>query len=389
MKIKEDFLHWLWRNKRIPIQKLQLTNGQVIEIQNFGIYNKAQGPDFSSSVIKLNGLLLIGNVEMHVLSSDWYAHFHHLDKAYDNVILHVVWKMDKKVFIQDKEVLCLELHHIISDNDLLLSRFFKDNQPPYCKLFINSVSKEKILLQKERAMKKRLERKSFENQVLYEKLNRNWYQFIYEKYAAVLGAKTNQIPFIELCKRLPIEIVLKENDKNKFLLFYGVSALINKINVSTNELKEWEYLKFKYKLNEMKEESWHKKGAFPKGFPEKKIEKFIQLCSKNSFFDISCFKELKCPKFLPKTQFNLIQINVFSYILYWIGEKMKNTEYQKQAINLLMNAKPEHNFIIKKWKSVQQTNLNAYDSQAWIEIHNEFCLKKQCLNCEIGKEIFK
>jgi|GEM_PF-6296786 len=49
--------------------------------------------------LQLDDIIWVGHVEMHCKGSDWYAHHHHLDAAFDNVVLHVVWEDDTPVFI--------------------------------------------------------------------------------------------------------------------------------------------------------------------------------------------------------------------------------------------------------------------------------------------------
>ena len=97
----EDYLHFLWNNKRILAPDLTLVNGNALTVLSFGNYNKyLKGPDFNFAAIELDGIKFYGPIEIHVKSSDWYAHKHHLDSNYNSVILHVVYEHDKEV-VQD------------------------------------------------------------------------------------------------------------------------------------------------------------------------------------------------------------------------------------------------------------------------------------------------
>jgi hypothetical protein len=56
-----------------------------------------------------------GNVEIHINSSDWHKHHHTHDKAYANVILHVVSRDDEPITLPDSRRLpTLELQNRIS-----------------------------------------------------------------------------------------------------------------------------------------------------------------------------------------------------------------------------------------------------------------------------------
>ena len=59
-----------------------------------GIWNSDEGPDFVRAEIIIDGQLLVGDIEIHVDSSDWYAHEHHLNPSYNRVVLHVVYRND-------------------------------------------------------------------------------------------------------------------------------------------------------------------------------------------------------------------------------------------------------------------------------------------------------
>src|SRR5690554_523555 len=99
--MQEEYLHYLWRMKRLDFRQLTLVNGNksAIQVKETGWYNTDAGPDFFNGSVLIDGLQWSGNIEMHIRSSDWYLHNHHLDKAYDNVVLHVVYEHDKEVFV--------------------------------------------------------------------------------------------------------------------------------------------------------------------------------------------------------------------------------------------------------------------------------------------------
>ena len=91
--MKEDFLHFLWKHQKFPLNNLTTTQGSSLQVVNQGVYNTHAGPDFSDARLKIDLLDWIGHVEIHIKSSDWFAHQHQQDSNYDAVILHVVWEI--------------------------------------------------------------------------------------------------------------------------------------------------------------------------------------------------------------------------------------------------------------------------------------------------------
>ena len=93
----EDFLHYLWRFKKFNTLSLKTTSGEPVVILQGGMVNTDAGPDFSDARISIGEQLWAGNVEIHIRSSDWDRHAHQKDKAYTNVILHVVYEHDSEI----------------------------------------------------------------------------------------------------------------------------------------------------------------------------------------------------------------------------------------------------------------------------------------------------
>jgi hypothetical protein len=58
-------------------------------------------------------------------------------------------------------------------------------------------------------------------------------------------------------------------------------------------------------------------------------------------------------------------------------------------VNFLEALPAEKNHITEMWEGLGLEIKTAFDSQASIELFNNFCTKKRCLQCNIGIEILK
>ena len=103
--MQESFLHYLWQMQYFNKTELQTSDGEKIEIFSPGILNSNAGPDFANARVKIGSIDWVGSVEVHTHSSGWLDHHHERDRAYDNVILHLVWQHNKVIKRNDKTVL--------------------------------------------------------------------------------------------------------------------------------------------------------------------------------------------------------------------------------------------------------------------------------------------
>lgn len=88
--VSELSLARAWAEALIP-SMLQTTAGDDIQVVYRGAWTHGFGPDFSGAMIAFpDGQLRTGSIEIHLAGSGWRAHGHHLDPAYNDVILHVV-----------------------------------------------------------------------------------------------------------------------------------------------------------------------------------------------------------------------------------------------------------------------------------------------------------
>ncbi len=88
--IAERVVQKLWLRRDFEQTGLRLWDGRALQVRTPGHWNLLGGPDFHLARFAIEGRPLLGDVEVHFHSSDWHAHGHALDRAYDNVGLHVV-----------------------------------------------------------------------------------------------------------------------------------------------------------------------------------------------------------------------------------------------------------------------------------------------------------
>ena len=382
--MKEKYLHYLWNSSSILFQNQKLVHGESFRIINKGTYNLGSGPDFLNASVEIEDIIWHGAIEFHIKSSDWYHHNHQNDTAYDETILHIVLEYDKEVIQNNRIIPTLEIHELIED-----SHFRKFNNvevlknPIVCSANIKEVEPIYLELLKSNVLISRLKRK-------VETYKSNFFkdQVLYSLLAKSFGKKVNDEQMLSLSNFLPYKLLQKENFENVEVLVKGVAGL--KLNDS------FKYYKQKYDLYQMEPYLWKKKGLRPSSFPENQLERFI-LFIKSRFIDhFSCDHSVEeiislvaytCDSINYSKGKSSILMNAIAPFIWWYGEKLQNEKYKEKSLELLGQLSSEKNEIINKWKNTGIEIKKAYDSQALLEIYNEFCLKKHCLNCIIGKQL--
>ena len=222
--MNEEFLYYLWRLKLLDAP-LFTNDNRPITIIDTGERNSDSGPDFLFAKIKIDDTTWAGNVEMHVRASDWYRHHHENDRAYDTVVLHVVYEHDREVFTFSKQKIpVLELKgkfdKTLFDNYLSL---LQSGQPIACGNLVKEVSDLEKLFWLERLMAERLEEKASQIESDLKYSRGDFQEVFYQKLARNFGFKTNNDAFEQLARMLPLKILLKHID-NRFqleALLYG------------------------------------------------------------------------------------------------------------------------------------------------------------------------
>lgn len=88
--IAERVVQKIWLRRDFEQTGLRLLDGRSVLVRSAGAWNLLGGPDFHEARLVFEGAPVTGDVEVHFHSADWHAHRHAEDRAYDNVVLHVI-----------------------------------------------------------------------------------------------------------------------------------------------------------------------------------------------------------------------------------------------------------------------------------------------------------
>ena len=425
MNFPEEFLHYVWRFKSFDFANLKTTNGEVLTILNSGLLNQHAGPDFSHGKIKIGETLWVGNIEIHLKSSDWFRHNHQSDLSYDNVILHVVYQHDIEIERKDGTVLpVLELKDRIAQN--LIERYadlsLNLNTIP-CSAQIGNVDQFIIDGFLSRTVIERFEQKTdalFQN---LEGLMGNWDETFYRAVAANFGFKVNAIPFELFAKALPQQVFArhKENPLQIEALVFGVAGFLteNFTDDYPKKLKnEFAFLSKKYNLVPLEPSVWKFMRMRPQNFPTVRLAQFSALIIKanhlfSKILDIAdskslrkLFEELPVNSYwkthyhfkkevqvvttqMGKASIDSVLLNTVALFLFAYGKHVDNLHYVGRAIKLLEDLPAEENAITRLFTDKGVTLRNAFLSQGTIQLKKQYCDKKNCLLCGIGINILK
>ena len=215
-RMNESFLQYVWQHRLLE-GDLCTVDGQPVIIESPGLLNRDAGPDFTNARVWIGGTLWAGNIEVHVLTSDWNRHHHSNNRAYDNVVLHVVYDNDTPVTLQNCHTLpTIELKKYIPD--LVLNNYEALVSPPTtvaipCADRLAAVPKLYLDSTLDRLLLERLERKCDTVQRLLDESHGNWEQCCYWLLAHYFGGKTNSFPFELLAKSTDMNLLARWRDR--------------------------------------------------------------------------------------------------------------------------------------------------------------------------------
>jgi Protein of unknown function (DUF2851) len=419
----EKLLQFIWQFQHYNKNELHTEDGEPLQIVKPGILNHNQGADFLQASIKIGNIILAGNIELHINTTDWNKHKHSSDANYSNIILHVVWQHDGNIKVTNSNSLpTLVLQNRVAK--VLLQRYQQLMDEPNtiaCQPFLPALSSMGWLAWKERLAAERLEQKSKKVLELYQQSNHHWEEVFWWMLAANFGIKVNAAYFLQLAQSISVNIIAKHKNQIhqlEALLLGQANLLQGSFEEDYPKLlqKEYQFLQKKYSLQTLSLQPAFLRMR-PAAFPTvrlvllamlvknsshlfSKVKALQQLAEVKQLLNVTAndywhyhyrFDEITVykPKNLGETMIDNIIINTIIPVLFAYGLYSKEEEHKDKAIRWLQELAPEQNNITKSWKTKTISNDNALDSQALIQLTNCYCKEKLCLKCAVGNKIVK
>jgi hypothetical protein len=426
MLFTEDFLHYVWKFRLFDRIGLQTDDGEELEVLSVGMHNTDSGPDFHNARIRIGETVWAGNVEVHLSASDWQKHGHTTDNAYENIILHVVYRNDAPLVLPNgRKVPTLQLKDRVPAE--LYNRYhqmvFGNQSIIPCESSIAGIDGLIMHNWLTRVLVERLEKRSA---AVIDTLTINrgdWEETFYQFLAANFGFKTNALPFELMAKSLP-QLTLAKHKNNPMqieAMIFGQAGFLEtelKDEYPLKLKKEYDFLRKKYSLKPIENHLWKFMRLRPQNFPTIRLAQFAALIvQSNHLFskileikDINALRALftsikmndywddhyrfdvpskSSSKTLGASSIDILLINTLALFLFSYGKQHQQQYYISRSLKLLENLPAEQNNITEDFVTLGLKINNAFESQALLELKNNYCNYKKCLQCGVGNKILK
>ena len=163
--------------------------------------------------------------------------------------------------------------------------------------------------------------------------------------------------------------------------------------------KEYAFLRTKFGLTHMDPTVWKHARMRPQNSPELRIRQFAQLLyqSDNLFSKILDTNDIKdlvqlfewTYSSVPPLGKSSIEILLINTVIPYKYAYAKHRNETFDAISIMEKIPAENNTIVRQWKVLGQVIKNAADTQALLHLYQNYCQHSECINCEVGYQIFK
>lgn len=407
--MKEQLLQYVWKHRLFPTPPLFTTSGERLEVLDPGLWNHDAGPDFFNAKVVIGGQTWVGNVEVHLKASDWLRHGHQADKAYDNVVLHVVGEADAEVTLPSGRTLPQFIlaapQEVVKSFDHLMAQ---EAYPP-CFQVIPHITPVKVHAWLNALSVERLEQKTRRIDQWLHQTGGDWERTFFIALSRAMGFGVNSEAFEQWAVAIDLTKVGKHRDQKEQVeaFFLGMSGLLDlfpleRISGWTDKerallwIREWQFLRNKFCLTPLNGTQWKYLRMRPQNFPHVRLlqlarlfhEGHLSLAAFLSASDATGIRSLfhEALPHLQTTSLNLLLVNAAAPMLFAHGRSHGNDSRMELAFTLLESLPAESNRITRSWRQASLAVDSAADSQALIQLRTCYCDHRDCLRCRFGAE---
>ena len=411
----EKLLNYIWFN-RLYFEQQETLLGQSVRIIAPGIPNYDAGPDVFNAKIEIDGRQWAGNVEFHVRASDWHRHNHDGKREYDNIILHVVLEADEQIFTQtDQPIPTIILNYpksILANYQTLVK------SKEICSIQFDQIDPFRINQWVNRLLIERIQSKTERiNKILNDSQN-NWEEAFYVTLCRAFGFGLNSDAMQQVAKSLPLNTIMHHRDSLEQVeaLLLGQAGFLNHIDSPDSQTAVWQreykFLSNKFSLATPDSAYFKLLRMRPSGFPTMRLAQFAMLLHRNEHLfskvlnnlDIKALRQIfnvEASEYwhthyrpsheaerhgcaLSRKSIDLLIINTVVPFIFHYSQVSQDQELQDKTLDLLHQLKAEQNNKVAKLTSLNFPCSDAYTSQALIQLHDNYCIRKECLRCQLG-----
>ena len=418
--LSEKLLNYIWFN-RLYFEDQQTLLGEHVRIISPGIPNTNAGPDAFNAKVEIDGRLWAGNVEFHVRATDWHRHNHDGKNEYDNIILHVVFEADEQIFTQsDNPIPTIALAYpqsILNGYQLLMQ------EHQFCPIRFSEIAPFRLNQWIDRLLIERLQSKTERISQILQSNQNNWEQAFYVTLCRAFGFGVNSDAMQQVAQYLPLNAIMHHRDSLQQIeaLLLGQAQLLNDINNPDSQTllwqREYQFLRNKFSLHAPERLSFKFLRMRPSGFPTMRLAQFAALLHHNEHLFSRTLNNLNIKSLrnifnieaspywqthytlssttehhgcrLSRSSIDLLIINTVVPFLFLYAQTTRDPQLQDSVLDLLHQLRAEQNHKTQKFISAQFPCPDAYTSQALIQLHDNYCLRKDCLRCQIAHQYLK
>ena len=264
----------------------------------------------------------------------------------------------------------------------------------------------------------RLQRKMHTVEALRSEASENWNQTFYLLYFRTLGDRQNQEAYLRLARKVPYKIVLRERLAPHAVeaMLFGASGLLELYRNDTYTLdlrRSFEYLAAKYDIEPMDASEWVLTEIRPANHPVLRLAQAAEFFAQDEFVmerAMACRTEEEIrrlfsieaspywrthhipgaesdesPKRIGAFKANIIGINLVVVLQFAYGSYTGNERLRDSALTLLERLPAEDNRYMRAWQAAGIRPRNAFESQALLQLATEYCDRRRCAECPVGR----